>query len=673
MKKMFSMILSLIIALSMVGAGVSEASSNDSFSEMIPVIDEDFTGLSDLPETLTHSCKGDGSYSITTDNGNSFLDMYCAYNSLNTQSLVQTKDEYFDVSGIVFAEFDFCATSYNVPVRVVLNAGENKSIYPVKILKNGGLEYTTDDGTTVKMNETYDINTWYTVRVCANYPAGTMSVYIGEKGGKLSRYDITLSGTYEKYNYFRFQIPGWDVAYTKDGDIITPLDGHIYLDNLKIYSDVPALSLLSGTVLDGDTNVYPQKELTYTFNRDIDPECVAGIKLNGKNVDALVDGNVIKINLKDKPMPNTEYTLTLGAVSDIYGVIADAGNITFTTGDGYPSISDDFENGQKALTQKWYTNTFGTDGNGVLEVTQDPINSGNNALLLDVNTAQARIENPRYDTDGDGTDDFCLPGKAVVDFKCLFTSEEDQVSTVSFVHLYSKKSLEETASVSNTSLVRFYPKSGEVYGMIQFMDGASYFESGLFYKYNEWTRITLVVDLYTDTFKAYVNGNVVKDGYDEKIFNLKNPTGNANLIYNIQFKNNTVLNGIGSKMWIDDVTIAPEIELLSSKFVNANGDEITSADSSQTTFKAEFINNNEIADATYTLVMALYNEDGKKLESVKIVPVELLAGEKKTVEESFENIGDNGKIKVFYRKDKNSLFQISNILKVSKAEISSAN
>ena len=672
MKKLLSVVLALVITSSLLAISGYAVSEGGVLSQMTPVVDVNFEDLTDLPDNLSHSCKGDGSYSVETADGNSYLDLYCKYNASGTQALVQTKDGFFDVSGLVCIEFDFYATSYNLPMRVVLNAGSNKSIYPVKLLKDGNIQYTDDAGVSKNVS-TYELNKWYTVRICANYPAGTMSVYYGEKGQDAFKYDIALANTYDKYNYFRYQIPGWDVASVKEGDVVTPLDGHIYLDNLKIYSDVPALELVDGTIMNGDTNVAPQKELTYTFNRNIDPSSLQGIKLNGKDTVATVDGNVLKITLKDKPMPNTEYTLTLGAVSDTDGIIADVGNITFKTGDGYPSVSDDFENGQKALGEKWYTNTFGTDGNGILEVKADPTNTDNNALFLDVNTAQARIENPQYDNDGDGINDFSLPGKAVIDFKYLFTSEADQVATVSFVHMYSKESLTDSASVANTSLVRFYPKAGEVYGMIQFMDGASYFESGLFYKYNEWTRVTLAIDLYTDTFKAYINGNVVKDGYDEKVFSLRNATGNANLIYNIQFKNNTYLNDAGSKMWLDDVTIAPEIELLSEKFVNADGVGITSVDSSKTTFMAEFVNNNEVAGTNYTLFAALYNEDTNELKQAKIIPVELSAGEKKAVEVCFENIGDNEKIKIFYRRDKSAFVEISNILKVSKSEISNEN
>ena len=65
-----------------------------------------------------------------------------------------------------------------------------------------------------------------------------------------------------------------------------------------------------------------------------------------------------------------------------------------------------------------------------------------------------------------------------------------------------------------------------------------------------------------------------------------------------------------------------------------------------------------------------YENEGRYDHGTVVSYVTLSAGEKKAVEVSFENIGDNEKIKIFYRRDKSAFVEISNILKVSKSEIS---
>ena len=426
--------------------------------------------------------------------------------------------------------------------------------------------------------------------------------------------------------------------------------------------------MISQSICDGERNVSINPVLCFEFNHRLDP-CDNKFTLNGSTElisGHKINGTTLNIYLAHELEYSRIYTLSLETVNDLYSNPSPIGNITFSTmaENDYPGLSDDFEEGIDAVKEKWYTNTFGYSGYGIITVETDPADFSNKALKLDANTAQARIENPKSDKNGDGIDDFCLPGKAVIDFRFMFESAEDLISTVSFVHMYTKEKLSSQNSVSNTSLIHFVPQKDNAKGKVLFADGSSYADSGFLFEYKSWHRITLSVDLYSDTFNAYIDGIAITDGETDKIFNLKNPTGNSNLIYNLQFKNNTVVNGVGAKMWIDDLSVSPALRIYDMCFKGSDGSVISDIDSKLTSFSLKIENENPVGNENYTLVGAVYDKNGKMIGS-KIIELLLLPSEAKAVSINFETLPDGSSIKIFLRRNKDSILEISNISETS--------
>lgn len=421
------------------------------------------------------------------------------------------------------------------------------------------------------------------------------------------------------------------------------------------------------SISDGQKNVALKPEIVFEFNHRLDPcdnrftlngseALISGHRINGTTLSVFVDGAL---------EPGTSYTLSLETLSDLYSNPSPVSSVTFHTADEYVTLTDDFEDGNAALSKKWYTNTFGYEGSGKLGVYADPVNPSNSALLLDAHTAQARIENPRYDNDSDGTEDFCLPGKAVIDFRFMFESYEDMVSIVSFVHIYSKSDIDSSGAVANTSLVRFEPVKSTNGGKISFMNGSGYEYSGYNFTYGEWSRVTISVDLYSSSMRGYVDGNIIYRGDEEAEYELRNHPLGANIIYNIQFKNNTVKDGKGAKIWLDDITVSPSLKISNSHFTGSDGNITTKIDSARTCYNVSIENTNPVGDEEMTVVAALYDGSGTIVLSSKIIPLALSAGQKKDVSVAFESLPKDSKLKIFFRRSQDTLTEISNITKTT--------
>lgn len=406
-------------------------------------------------------------------------------------------------------------------------------------------------------------------------------------------------------------------------------------------------------IVSSNTNgrVGTNDELSYTFSHDINPATIKHISLNDDESfikSATISGRTLNIKLAKELAYNTEYKLSFGYMEDIYGSLAE--DVTFKTRYGTNIVEDSFENGFDASASN--TNTkWRINENGAEEWVDDIVTGkaqGKVVHLVGTSAAAARLDNA-YRVKG-GKD---MPGNAVVEFKCLIPESMSSAWYRPYLSVFGTK--EDGIVAENTGMLIIVPQNEGANFNIYFGDKEGGKSFGTYtctkatdsnYNFNEWIKITYVIDTANSTYRAFIN-----DTDTGKTYSLKAPFA-TDTLNQIRFTC-----GNGYEIYLDDIKIAQAVRGEESGFYNAKGEKTDVCDPDDTVYKSVLVNNTP-ADEKVTLFIAVLDSESERLESVDVEELTIPKNGVLEFEKHFKNLGGkayNRTIKAFYVKSLDSM------------------
>lgn len=506
--------------------------------------------------------------------------------------------------------------------------------------------YLKDGSSLTGATCTLETDTWTNIKVLADLKNAKYIVYVN--GNVVSDEEGNLQ--------FPIKSSNSDFKGARlDGVRFQMRNAITWLDNVT-YRQVPLAKPLSGYAtlsLGGDIKDAGEiSSLEYTFSKELDSDTAYGFALNEDASlvkSAQVDGKKLTLTLSKPLQLSSEYKVTFGALSDKAGVPV-SGEGKVTTKFVYNLVYDDFENGFDASKTngdtKWRINESGAE-----ECVDDIVTGkaqGKVVHLTGTSEAAARLDNYTRLSGG-----FNMPGDAVVEFKCLIPKSMSTVWYRPYLSVFGTK--EDGTPAENTGMLIIEPQNEGANFNIYFGDkegGKSFGNltctkaTDSNYNFDEWIKITFVIDTFSSTYRAFINGTDTG-----KTYSLKVPFA-TDTLNQIRFSC-----GNGYEIYLDDLKIAQKMAVLNGTFYGSDGEECEVLDGVKTVYKAKVVNNGP-ADEKIKLVKSVINKKSGEAEKIEIINITACKESATNVEILFENLGDKAEecdVKIFWLYGKNFL------------------